>query len=76
VHSGGKVPRDFTAGLLLNADMPFLPLLRSLMILWVFTYSVGQISCRIVKMYIYVVMLCRQIDYFIIPDNGFIELLN
>jgi len=28
------------------------------------------------KMYSHVVMLCEQIDDFIIPDNDFIEFLN
>jgi hypothetical protein len=69
-------PRDFILELLLAADMPFLPLLHSLIIPWVFTYS-GQISWKIIiKVYVHVVALFRPIDDFIIPDNDFIELLN
>ena len=65
----GKTPRAVFQGLILITDMPFLPLLHSLMISWVFTHPIGQIFCRSMKMYCLVVMLYRQIDDFLILND-------
>jgi hypothetical protein len=63
-----KVLRDFIPGLFLTADMPFLPLLHSLMILGQ-QPTLGKTSCRVnMKMYFLKVMLCGWIDDFGTPD--------
>lgn len=67
-----KTPETLTQILLL-----FLPLLHCLLISWVFSHPIGQISWGInMKMYFYVVMLLRWIDDFLISDHYFILLLN
>lgn len=79
---GRMDPRDFGPRLFLDVDISFhtchscIP--HGLLSLCIgFSHSTKQISLIInMKIHIHVVMLFRHIDYFILPDNDFIELLN
>jgi hypothetical protein len=55
----GMDPRDFVSGLLLDADMPFLPLLHSLMILGYQPAPLGKLPADHYEN----VLSCNNADY-------------